>query len=303
MKMNLDKEYRLKYQGREKETNVYKYTYFKNNGSFDEYLIKENETTFQVLDRNNILLKEYDFKELGKKGARVFKSEVDDIICDYLNIDSNKYKYILTHCINKSELLHYMAYNTIDIDLIEIPIERLSTPNSNYSHSDIFKGFLNISKEEINDSFNEFINVFLEHFIFTEEKQIDNYNLDEFLYLLTGSMALCLTDEELKKFNFYKEQPYQFENTYFNKSFNDEYNSIDFEYKPILEDITENMTQDDIEDREVKSYEYKFVVTPKENKTQNNNIDFLSLSSGGALLSSALAIHAFKKVLPFLKGK
>ncbi|MBU0923914.1 hypothetical protein KKG81_03435 [bacterium] len=297
MEMNLDKEYRLKYKGFEKETNVYKYISFQNDGSFIEYLIKENETNFQILDRNNILLRQYDFNEIGKKSTRVSKREIDEIICEYLNIDFNKYKYILTHIISKDELLHYMAHNSIEDDLIQIPIERVSTPNSNYSHSDIFNGFLNISKDEINDDFNGFINTFLEHFIFTEKNKIDNYNLDEFLYLLTGSMASCLTDDELKKFNFFEQNPTHFENTPFNKSFNDEHNSIDFEYKPILEDI-----QDDIEDREAISYEYKFVVTPKPSNNQHNNFDPLLLSAGGAFISSALAVFAMKKAFTILKA-
>jgi hypothetical protein len=297
MEMNLDKEYRLKYKGFEKETNVYKYISFQNDGSFIEYLIKENETNFQILDRNNILLRQYDFNEIGKKSTRVSKREIDEIICEYLNIDFNKYKYILTHIISKDELLHYMAHNSIEDDLIQIPIERVSTPNSNYSHSDIFNGFLNISKDEINDDFNGFINTFLEHFIFTEKNKIDNYNLDEFLYLLTGSMASCLTDDELKKFNFFEQKPYLFENTPFNKLFDDEHNSIHFEYKPILEDI-----QDDIEDREAISYEYKFVVTPKPSNNQHNNFDPLLLSAGGAFISSALAVFAMKKAFTILKA-
>jgi hypothetical protein len=302
MKMYLDKEYRLKYKGFEKETNVYKYMYFENDGSFIEYLIKENETNFEILNTKKETLKIYDFNLKNKKCARFRKIDSDDIICEYLNIDLNKYRFILTHTISRDELFHYMAHNSFDDDLIEIPIERVSTPNSNYSHSDIFKGFLNISKDEINDDFNGFINTFLEHFIFTEKKKIDNYNLDEFLFSLTGSMASCLTDEELKKFNFYEQKPYHFENTPFNKLFDDEHNSIHFEYKPILEDITEEMTQDDIEHREVISYEYKFVVTPKPSNNQHNNLDPFLLSAGGALISSALAVFAMKKAFTILKG-
>jgi hypothetical protein len=303
MKMYLDKEYRLKYKGFEKETNVYKYISFQNDGSFIEYLIKENETNFQILDRNNILLRQYDFNEIGKKSTRVSKREIDEIICEYLNIDLNKYKYILAHTISRDELLHYLAHNSCEDNLIEIPIERVSTPNSTYSHSDIFKGFLNISKDEINDDFNGFINTFLEHFIFNEKKKIDNNNLDEFLSLLTGSMASCLTEDELKKFNFFEQNSSYFERKSFNKSFNDEYNSIHFEYKPILEEITADMTQDDIEDREAISYEYKFVVTPKPSNNQhNNNFDPLFLSTGGALISSALAVFAMKKAFTILKA-
>jgi hypothetical protein len=303
MEMYLDKEYRLKYKGfEERETRIHKYIYFQNDGSFIEYLIKENENNFQILDRNNILLKQYDFNEIGKKSTRVFKRQIDEIICEYLNIDLNKYKYILAHTISRDELLHYLAHNSCEDNLIEIPIERVSTPNSTYSHSDIFNGFLNISKDEINDDFNGFINTFLEHFIFTEKNKIDNNNLDEFLSLLTGSMASCLTEDELKKFNFYDLKPYHFSGTPFNKSFNDEYNSIHFEYKPILEDITEDMTQDDIEDREAISYEYKFVVTPKPSNNQDNNFDPLLLSAGGALISSALAVFAMKKAFTILKN-
>jgi hypothetical protein len=302
MKMYLDKEYRLKYKGFERETNVYKYMYFENDGSFVEYLIKENETNFQILDRNNILLKQYDFDEIGKKLKRVGKREIDEIICEYLNIDFSKFKFIISHTISRDELLHYLAHYSCEDDLIEIPIDRVFTPNTHCSNSDIFQGFLNIAKEEINDSYESFINVYLENFIFTEKNKIDNNNLDEFLYLLTGSMASCLTEDELKKFNFYDLKPYHFSGTPFNKSFNDEYNSIHFEYKPILEDITEDMTQDDIEDREAISYEYKFVVTPKPSNNQDNNFDPLLLSAGGALISSALAVFAMKKAFTILKN-
>ncbi len=303
MEMYLEKELRLKRIGKEKDSDLCEYRFFNKEGFPTDYYIKQTENCFQILDKKEELLKESDLHKMNIHRKRLTPRQYDEVMCEYLKIDYEKFKYVIATNITKDELLHFMT-NYNDGDYIQISIDKIFTPNSSYCWSDILKGFLNVLEDEIDDSYDEFLTVFLEYFIIGKDKKLNHFGVDELLYRMTSFMARLLTDEELKKFNFYCEEYSHFETVPFSKSFDSSDSKIDFEYIPIREDIKEDMTENEIEDREIISYEYKFVVTKKkEEKKQEHEFSSDAINIASSMLGGLASIYMMKKIISILRDK
>lgn len=307
MDLYLEKEERLKYIGFNDDDSYFTFRYFDKKGSFIDYfvsLVKYDESVFKfnVYDvSKNLLFSQDTDKYIEKTRIRSVRVDVEKCICKYLNIDFFKYKYLLFHSFTKDELYHFMMHYEVD-ERIFIPISYLYTPHSNWSHADIFHGFINCYKNSgCDDDMSMFDNMIEYLFYDDNPNKISVSAITDFLYKFTSDFYVNLSVDDREKFNI--NEKFFNSNKHFHKTLRDTYNIVDFEYKPIFENVedTSNLSDCDIDDSEPISYEYKFIVRsiPQKPSAPLSDVELVA----GSVLGSTVSLFALKSILNIIKDK
>lgn len=305
MDLYLEKEERLKYIGFNDDDSCFAFRYFDKKGLFIDYFVSlvkydDNVFKFNVYDvSKNLLFSQDTDKDIENTRIRSARVDVEKCICKYLNIDFFKYKYLLFHSLTKDELYHFMLHYEED-ERIFIPISYLYTPHSNWSHADIFHGFINCYKNNDSDDYMSMFDNMIEYLFYDDNpNKINVGSITDFLYKFTSDFYVNLSVDDIEKFNI-NEKSFN-SNKHFYKTLRDTYNIVDFEYKPIFENVedTSNLSDCDIDDLEPISYEYKFTVKPIPQKPSAplSDVDI----AAGSVLGAAFSIWAVKSFLNKLR--
>lgn len=288
---------RIIYTGYKDSTKSYEYSAFAEDMIYKFKVVDLSKDGYSIFSKDNKFNIIYDF-ELISEESRVLAENVDgkkpdQVICEYLEFDYDKYKNDIYVSVDKDYIMDYLKLGTCEYD-ISLPIENIYTPNTNWSHSDTILALIDKEYEhnlEQHDD-TDFARDIFSHVLDLPEDYtyLNEYSSSLINYMFHKFMSL----EDKEKLN---NRELDFDLRPSSTNFERNFKQYDYEYnfKTILD-----------EPEDGSGYTEKIELTIKYNpkdKPNYSNYDSDTMNAAGLVMSGLATVFALKSAMNMIKKK